>query len=131
MLVGLVTSAVDRLAFFVEREFLVDAVAVALNVAVQVGNILSDDGSLGVVPRAIANAITRVHGRLAAGGRGAEVSPPRPTTGSRGLCKRLAVTIGACQTAEIGALPRAHAGDEEAHGLTRLLGPSLPKPRMG
>src|SRR5688500_5073071 len=100
MLVGLVASAVDRLAFFAEREFLVDAIAVALNVPMQVGNILSDDSSLRVVPRAIANAITRVHGRLAAGGRGAEVSPPRPTAGSRGLSQRLAVTIGACETAE-------------------------------
>ena len=131
MLVGLVAPAVDRLALFVERELLVDAVAVALNVAVQVGDVLSDDGSLGVVPRTIADAITGVHRRLTAGCRRAEVSPPRSTAGSRGLGERLAVTIGTCETSEIGSIPRAHAGDEEAHGLTWLLGSSLPEPRIG
>jgi hypothetical protein len=130
MLVGLIASAVDRLALFVKREFLVNAVTVALNVPMQIGYILSDDGSFGIVPGTIANAIAGVHRRLTAGSGGAEVSPPRSTAGSRSLGKGLAVLIGACQTTKIGSIPRTHAGDEETHGLSLLLCSRLPEPHI-
>jgi len=125
VLVRLVASAVDRLALFVKRELLVNAVAVALNVSMQIVDVLSDRGSLGVVPGTIANAIAGIH-RLIAGSGGAEISPPGPIAGPRCLGERLAVTIGSRQPPEIGSIPQTHAGDEETHSLRLLLGCSLP-----
>ena len=129
MLVGLVASAVDRHALFVERELFVNAVAVTLNVAMQVGDVLSNNGSLGIEPGTIADTIPGIYRRLAAGGSGAEVRPPGSTAGPRSLGERLAVPIGSRQTAEIGSIPGARAGNEEPHGLRGLLGSSLPERR--
>ena len=64
MLVRCVAAAVHNQALLVERELLVDAVAVALNVAVQIRDGPGDDVALGVVPRAEADTIARVHRRL-------------------------------------------------------------------
>src|SRR5690606_25276522 len=101
--VGAVARAIDLLALLVQCRGLADVVAVAFDVAVQVRHVLRDDLALRVVPGAVADAIARVDGRLAVGGRGAQIRPPRPPARARGGGQRLAVLVGTRQTAEIRA----------------------------
>src|SRR4051812_46190021 len=67
MLVRLVAAAGNAHAFLVQRRTLVDVVAVARDVAMQVGDVHRDDFALGIVPGAIADAVARVHGARAGG----------------------------------------------------------------
>jgi len=77
---------------------------------VQLGHVLGDDDALGVLPGARADAIARV-GR--AGALRAEIGPPRLAARAGGRAQKLAVLVGAPETAEIAALSGANAGDEE------------------
>src|SRR5688572_24116445 len=105
VLVGCVAAAIDRRALFVERKFLVDAVPIAIQVAVQVGDIPCDDCSTRVVPRSASDTIARVDGLgLSLSRRGAQVGAPGPVTGSDGRRELLAVGICSGETAQIGSV---------------------------
>src|SRR5262249_39217356 len=84
---------------------------------VQFGDVLGDDHALGVLPRALANAVARVD---RARPLRAEIRLPVLVAEPRRLRQVLAVLIGAGQTTEIAALARAGAGDEDRR--FRLLG---------
>src|SRR5215203_4162882 len=57
VLIRRVATSIHRQTFLVQREFLVDAVAVPVVVAVKIGHVPRDERTLRVVPRATANAI--------------------------------------------------------------------------
>jgi len=116
VLVRHVADAVDDRALLGECERLVDGVAIALDVAMQVGDVVGDELAVLVVPGTGADAIARVDGRLAVGGRGAQIGAP----GAPGRCRdgaRLGhlrtVGVGAREAAVVGAVALAHARDEE------------------
>ena len=66
-----------------------------------------------------ADAVLRVHGRLSAGGLGAEVGAPGLAAHARRVGELLAARVGAGESAEVSAVTRAGRGDEEAHGVLR------------
>src|SRR4030095_17208973 len=72
VLIGRVAAAVDGRSLFGERGLLVQIVG-----AVQLGDILGNDVSLGVLPRAFADAVLGIHGRGRARRLRAQVRLPR------------------------------------------------------
>src|SRR6266850_173520 len=108
-----VAASVDHLALLGQGRLLADVV-----LAVQLGHVLRDHGSLGVLPGAAADAVARVDG---AGALRAEIRVPGLAARARRLRKQLALLVRACETTEVCALSGAGAGDEEGHpGLLRL-----------
>ena len=61
MLVRHVAGAFDQLALFIQHVGLLDVVAVALIVAMQIADVGGDHHALGIVPGARADAAARVH----------------------------------------------------------------------
>ena len=124
-------DAVDRFTLLVEREVAVDRVAIALHVAVQVRHVVGDELAVLVVPGTRADAIARVHGRLAVGRRRAQIGAPR-AAGRRRDSARLghlrAVGVGARKAAVVGAVALAHARDEERRRTRRP--PAGPRPGL-
>ena len=78
-------------------------------VAVQIIDGLSDGFALEVLPRPVADAVSRVDRRLAVSGLGAEVGAPRLASRTVALRQLLAKLISAFETAEVGALARSRA----------------------
>src|SRR5690242_19232921 len=110
MAVRRVTAAIDHLALFGKRRLLGEIVVGA----VQIGDILGDDDALGVGPRPLADAILGIDRGLAVGGLRREIGAPGLGAGACGLSQRLAMAIRAGKTAEVAALARTVAGQEEA-----------------
>src|SRR5207244_596144 len=105
-----VAAAVDHLALLGKRGLLGEIVARA----VQVGDILGDDCALGVLPRALADAVLRIHRWLAIGRLRGEIGAPDLRRAEpRGLRQCLTMIIGASQTTEIAPVADAVAGEEE------------------
>ncbi len=119
-----VTNAVDGQSFFGKRVNLVHLIAIAHNVAVQIGHSRRDQRTLGIVPRPRADAIARVD-RLAVSANGTEIRMPRASdqrAESNRLGECLTVSVGAGQSTEIGPITFADTGDEERHRSSRLRG---------
>src|SRR6476660_6546937 len=76
---------------------------------------LRDHNPLGVLPRALADAIARIHPRVAARCRGAQVRLPTGLGGRRRLGERRAMRIGSLKAAKVSAVALANASDEESH----------------
>jgi hypothetical protein len=89
--VGLVAAALHHLAFFIQRGFLVDIVGGA----VQVVHVSRHAHALGVVPRAGADAITRVNVWRAVLGLRAQIRAPVTALAAGGGGELLAVLISA------------------------------------
>src|SRR5688500_5155250 len=121
VLVRLVADSLHLRTLLVERGRLADVVAVALIVTVQVGDAGGDEHALGVVPRPVADTVAGIDGRLAGAGRGAEIRPPGPASGTGGCGQALTMLVGADQAAKVAAVPRPGARDEESHWLWRGL----------
>ncbi len=116
VLIRHIADAIHRCALLVQRECLVDAVPVALDVAVQIGHVVGDQLSARVVPRTRADAVACVHRRLAALSRHAQIRAPRASgwCGNTAALRHLrAVRVGTSEAAVVGAVTLAHAGDEE------------------
>ena len=62
---------VHHFAFFSHRRVLIDEIAAALNVAVQIRETTGDHHAIGVVPGPVSDALARIDGRLSAGAGGA------------------------------------------------------------
>ena len=122
MAVRRVAAAVDDLALFAQCGLLGEIVG-----AVQLGDVLGDHHALGILPRPLADAVARIHGGLAVGGLGREIGAPGLGAGARGLRQRLAVIVGAGETAEIGAVADADAGDEETWCWPLAPAPAAPR----
>src|SRR5207253_6927135 len=84
-------------------------------VAVQVVKVGRDDFALEVLPWAVADAVARIHRRLAACFLRAEVGVPGLAARAMALRQSLAILIRTFDAAEIGALAGSGAGDEERH----------------
>src|SRR5439155_10348245 len=112
--VGRVAATVDDLSLLAQGALLGQAVG-----AVQLGDVLGDHDALGVLPWSLADAIARIHRGRTVGRLRREIGVPGLATGSGRLRQRLAVIVGAGETAEIAAIADAVAGQEEA-GVGRL-----------
>ena len=86
-------------------------------VAVQIGDAARHLNALGVEPGALADAVARVDRRLTVRGARAQVCVPVLFADAGCLRERLAGLVRARQAAEVGAIARARARDEEAHLL--------------
>ena len=98
----------DDFTLLGERGLLVQVVVAA----VQIGHVFRNDNAFGVLPRTGADPVLRVD-RLRS--LRAEIGVPCPIAGTGRRGERLAVLVGAFETAEVGALARADAGDEKTH----------------
>ena len=118
--VGRVAAAIDRHALFIEQVGL-GQVGVGVAAAVQVVHVLGDGDALGIDPRARADAVTRVHrtGAVRHLG-GGQIRAPVGLGRTGRLGQHRAMRIRAFQTAKIGAITLADAGDEEAHIILGL-----------
>src|SRR5205823_13746821 len=85
--------------------------------------ILRDHVAPEVVPGALADAVARVHGRLAGPRLRAQIGVPAALTGAYGRGERLAKRIGAGQSAEIAAVADGYARHEKIHHGRRLFAP--------
>ena len=102
-----------------QRDLLAERVADARlldRVAMQFGDVLGDALACGVVPGSVADPVARIHG---AGALRAQIGVPRDAAASCGSAKRLAIGISTGDSAEVGAVALADAGDEEGHRLRR------------
>src|SRR5262245_54989138 len=118
VLVRFIATSVHPVTFFVQCSFLVDIDTLQ----VQIGDVIRDLYSLGVVPGTLANAIARIHGRLATFGAGTEVGLPGAVTRSNSLSQLLAVRVGSLQSTEISPIARSFAGNEKSHRGLLVLG---------
>src|SRR5690606_9667049 len=109
VLVRAALARLDGIALLVERGFRVD-----VRIVVQVFDILGDRDALRILPRALADAVARVDGLRAVDRALAQVSAPRLATRARVARELLAIGVSARETAEIGALARVDARDEES-----------------
>ena len=102
---------------------------------VQVVDALGDHHALGVLPRPLADAVARVDAGVAARLGGAQVGAPVGAAPSPPPWRARCSARRRREAAEVGALARAGAGDEEGHGrsaaptLLRLAPARLPKGR--
>src|SRR6266540_2064624 len=99
-LVRCVAASVDDVSLFGQRGLLVEIV-----VAVQVGNIASNNDPFGVLPRPFADALARVDRRRARGRTRAKIRTPGVIPRAGGGGQRLAMLVRAREPAEIRALP--------------------------
>jgi hypothetical protein len=115
VLVGGIAAAVDDVALLGQGALLRQIV-----VAVQFVDIFGDDDALGVLPRAVPDAVARIDRGLAVRGLRAEIGMPGVTAGPRALREPLTDLVGPGQTAEIGTFAGPGAGDKKGHvGLLR------------
>ena len=106
-----ITATRDRSAFFIQGSLLVEVIACA----VQVGDTLSDDGTLCIAPRSVPNAVTRIHGGGISACCRAQVSMPCVIACADRLCEILAKLVSAGESAEVGSLAASCTRDEERH----------------
>jgi len=90
-------------------------------VPVQIGKVVGNFLSLGVVPGAIPDSIARIHARLAVCGVGAHIGVPGFTAAANGRGKCLANSVCSRETAEIRSMAGTCTGNKETHGLRRSL----------
>ena len=115
VLVGRLRAAVHGLTFFVQcRRFRQVIVG-----RVQLFDAPGDHDALGVLPRAGADSVARIHElRIVQCGRlRAQLGAPRAITGTRRLRKRLAVLVRALEAAQVGSLARPSAGHKNDMSL--------------
>src|SRR5215213_5124733 len=110
-----VAAAAHRLSLLRERVLLRQLVLVA----VKIRDAGRHNHALDVRPGSGADAVARIHRGLTAGGGGTQIGVPRARTRAGCGGKLLAMRVGPRQPAEVRALSRACARDEEA-SLWRL-----------
>src|SRR5262245_27597467 len=114
--IWIVSTAIDRRPFFGKRVLLAKLVLVA----VQIVDILRNDNALRVLPGTLADAIASVHSRLIPRCACAQVRPPRFVAGSSRCSELLTDRVSTGQAAQVRAIARSSARDEEAHVRTVL-----------
>src|SRR5215472_7014586 len=113
MSVGRIAHAVDAVALLSQPSLLVEVVS-----AVKLGNTVSNDYALGILPRSLAYAVARIYRACPLG---AQIGVPGFSACAYCLRQRLAMPIGTFESAEIPAFSGSDAGDEETHAaLLRL-----------
>ena len=126
MLVGSVTTPVYRGTLLIQGKLLVNAIAVAMKVAVQVSDIARNQSTTRIVPRSIPDPVTRIHGRFTIGGLGAfctYVEHLEELPGLQHLCRR-SLRHNAPGTEQDQMRGLTHSGldivQDEANGLALL-----------
>src|SRR5262249_34304250 len=122
MLIRHVADAVVRHALLGQRDLLAHGIpdtGLVNRVAVEHAFIHRDDLAPCVVPRAVADPIARVHRTRPLGAR---VGVPHGSAPARRHRHLLAIRVRASETAVVGAITFADAGDEKAHWLLRTTG---------
>src|SRR5215475_9630482 len=109
--IRIVSTAIHWRPFFGKRVLLAKLVLVA----VQIVNILRNDNALRVLPGTLADAIASVHGRLIPGCACAQVCPPGFVARSCRCSELLTDRVSTGQAAEVRAIARSSARDEEAY----------------
>jgi hypothetical protein len=105
--IGIVIQTRHDLAFFRQPGELIQIISLMRQfhrIAVQVREILRDHFAFEVVPGTFADAVARVHCRLAGPRLRAQVSVPGAISSGYGRCERLAMCVSAGQSAEIAAV---------------------------
>src|SRR5262245_26228091 len=125
--IGRIATAVDHVALFADRGLLAELVVGA----VQVVDVLRDHVSLGIPPGAGPDAVAGIDGLAAAAGLRAQIGTPGLAAGADRLSKLLAVSVRALDTAEVGALAGARAGQEKRHGRLLRLRPARAERQQG
>jgi hypothetical protein len=121
--IGIVIQARHDLAFFRQSGELIQIISLMCQfhrVAMQVREILRDHLALEVIPRACADAVAGVHGRLAGSGLRAQVSMPGAISGAYGSGECLTMCVSAGQSAEIAAVANGFTRHEKTHHRRRL-----------
>ena len=116
--IGIVIQTRHDLAFFRQPGELIQIISLMRQfhrIAVQVREILRDHFAFEVVPRTFANAVARAHCRLAGPRLRAQVRVPGAISSGNGCCERLAMCVGAGQSAEIAAVADRLASHEKIH----------------
>ena len=127
-----VALAADDLSILGTRGLL-KQIAAALRlyqrVSVEFGEVLRNDGVLRlpqlckrpVEPRAGADTVAGVHGRLAGASLRTEICAPSVTTRADFFGQRLAMCVGADKAAKISTIAQTYAGHEESHAAGQRL----------
>ena len=103
MIRSIATSVHDR-ALFGKGVVFENLIAIPLNISVQIRNVLCNQQPARVVPGPVADAITRIDGRLVTRSRGAEIGMPRSVSDAGCHRQCLAVGISAGKPAKVSAL---------------------------
>ncbi len=77
------------------------------------GDVLAHQGSIGVVPGPVADAVLGIDGARALR---AEIGAPRMVTGALFSGEHLAVRVGSSQPTQVSPSSGTIAGEEESHG---------------
>ena len=126
--IGIVIQTRHDLTFFRQPGELIQIVPLVCQfhrIAVQVREILRDHLAFEVVPGTFADAVARVHCRLAGPRLRAQVSMPGAISGAYGSCECLAMCVSAGQSAEIAAVADGFARHEKIHHRRRLHAPRI------
>jgi len=126
--IGIVIQTRHDLAFFRQPGELIQIISLMSQfhrIAMQVREIRRDHFAFEVVPGTFADAVARVHCRLAGPRLRAQIGVPGAIPGACGRCQRLAMCIGAGQSAEIAAVADGFARHEKIHHRRRLLAPRI------
>src|SRR5262249_17940204 len=91
--------------------------------AVQILNVLSDYIAFEVLPRTVADTITRIYGRFAIDGLCTEIGAPYLGSRTMPFSQLLAMFIGALAATEVSAFAWTKPGEEKRHA--RRLGRRL------
>ena len=110
-----VAAAVHYHALFGKAVFLRQLVVVAVQIIHAGGH----HDALGVLPRALADAVARIHGRLAVERLLTEVGVPGLAAHASRFGERSAMLVGALEPTERRTIAGADTGDEERHVLLR------------
>ncbi len=124
MLVRHVPEALKDIALLIQRIGLLDVVAVALIVAMQIACIAGDQHTLGIVPGPRSDPTAGIDGRLVALLLLAEIGMPGVIARAHRLGEILANPVGAREPAEISGAGNG-AGYEKRHRVLRPLGLAL------
>ena len=126
--IGIVIQTRHDLAFFRQPGQLIQIISLVRQfhcIAVEVRQILRDHFAIEVVPGTFADAVARVHCRLAGPRLRAQVSVPGAISSTCCRCERLAMCVSAGQSAEIAAVADGLAGHKEIHHRRWLRAPRI------
>ena len=126
--IGIVIQTRHDLTFFRQPGELIQIISLMRQfhrIAVQVREILRDHFAFEVVPGTFADAVARVHCRLARPRLRAQVSVPGAISCAYGRCEHLAMCVSAGQSAQIAAVANGFTRHEKIHHRRRLLAPRI------
>jgi hypothetical protein len=120
MLIRHIADTVDHFALFGQSGGLLNIIAIAKHISMQITQVTGYQNALGVVPRAGPDPGARIYGGLGRRRLLTKICTPGVISCAYRLGKILADPIGAGQSTKIAGA-RHCAGNEKRHGMLRLL----------